>query len=63
MVALTSCTYICILIELKMSAGIKEETQIRIDAEMDGVELRICSAKTNLTEAYLKGMLRNLLCI
>ena len=41
-----------------MSVGIKEDTQIIINAEMDGFKLRICPERTILTEAY--RMLTNL---
>ena len=37
--------------------GVSEELLIRVTAEMEGVDLQICSVKTNLAKACFKGLL------
>ena len=38
--------------------GVSEELLIRVNAEMEGVDLKICSVKTNLAKACFKGLLQ-----
>lgn len=40
---------------LKKKLGVTNELLIRVTAEMEGVNLQICSSKTNLAKAYFKG--------
>ena len=42
-------------VALKKKMGVTNELLIRVNAEMEGVDLQICSAKTNLAKAYFKG--------
>ena len=44
------------VLALKERMGVTNELLIRITAQMEGVDLQICSSKTNLAKAYFKGM-------
>ena len=43
------------VVALKKKMGVTNELLIRVNADMEGVDLQICSAKTNLAKAYFKG--------
>ena len=43
--------------DLKNKMGVTNELLVRIKAEMEGVDVKICSAKLNLATAYFKGLL------